>query len=261
MNVVPLQDKQRIEAFFRRKPELYIYAIGDLDDFFWPYTTWYGREEVGELRDIALVYTAKALPTVIALTEEPEGMRTLLTEIARLLPQRFHAHLSLGLEELFRNDYLIEPHGVFQKMALHDPSPVRQIDGARALQLTEADLPEMLAFYAQSYPGNWFDERMVATGRYFGLRENGQLICIAGVHVYSTRYRVAALGNIVTHPAHRDQGYATRVTARLCQVLLDEVDHIGLNVKVDNKAAIACYGKLGFEVVAPYGEFNITRRV
>jgi predicted GNAT family acetyltransferase len=100
---------------------------------------------------------------------------------------------------------------------------------------------------------------MVATGRYFGVREDGQLICIAGVHVYSPRYRVAALGNIVTHPAHRNRGHATRATARLCQALLDEVDHIGLNVKADNEAAIACYRKLGFEVVAPYGEFNIAR--
>jgi hypothetical protein len=34
MNAVQLQDKKRIETFLRRNPELYIYAIGDLDDFF-----------------------------------------------------------------------------------------------------------------------------------------------------------------------------------------------------------------------------------
>ena len=259
MNVVQLQDKERIEACLRRNPELYVYAIGDLDDFFWPYTTWYGREEAGELRDVVLVYAGKTLPTVIAQTEEPEGMRALLAEIAPLLPERFHAHLSPGLEEVFGNNCTIESHGVFQRMALRDSAPVRRIDGVQAVRLTEVDLPQMLSFYAQSYPGNWFDERMVATGRYFGLREDGQLICIAGVHVYSPRYRVAALGNIVTHPAHRNQGHATRATARLCQILLDEVDHVGLNVKVDNETAVACYRKLGFEVVAPYGEFNIAR--
>lgn len=259
MKAHQFRNKNSIEACLRRDPELYIYAIGDLDDFFWPYTTWYGREEAGELRDIVLVYAGKALPTVIAQTKEPEGMHALLAEIAPLLPERFHAHLSPGLEDIFRNNCTIEPHGVFQRMALRDPAPVRRIDGAQAVPLTEADLPEMLSFYAQSYPGNWFDKRMVATGQYFGVREDGQLICIAGIHVYSPRYRVAALGNIVTHPAHRNQGHATRATAKLCQVLLDEVDHIGLNVKVDNAAALACYRKLGFEVVAPYGEFNITR--
>ena len=144
-------------------------------------------------------------------------------------------------------------------MALRDPSPTQGIDCSAVEHLTGADLPAMLEFYARSYPGNWFDERMVATGQYYGLRENGQLVSIAGVHVYSQRYRVAALGNIVTHPAWRNRGYATLVTTRLCQELLDEVDHIGLNVKVDNIAAFACYKRLGFEIVAPYGEFNLAR--
>lgn len=259
ITISQLRDKQKIDGFLRRNPELHIYAIGDLDDFFWPYTTWYGREEAGELRDIVLVYTGQALPTVIALTEEPGGMRALLAEVAPLLPEKFHAHLSPGVENVFRNGYCVDPHGTFARMGLRDRLPVRQFDGARVVPLTNVNLPEMLDFYARSYPGNWFDERMVETGCYFGLREEGRLVCIAGVHTYSSRYRVAALGNIVTHPAHRNQGHATCATAKLCQVLLDEVDHIGLNVKVDNEAAITCYRKLGFEIVAPYGEFNITR--
>ena len=32
------------------------------------------------------------------------------------------------------------------------------------------------------------------------------------------------------------------------------VDHIGLNVKADNAAAVACYRRLGFRPVAEYEE-------
>jgi ribosomal protein S18 acetylase RimI-like enzyme len=254
----PLRDKRSIETFLRRNPELHIYAIGDLDAFFWPYTTWYGRVEVTELQDVVLIYGGNALPTVIALAEKPDGMRALLTEIVALLPEKFHAHLTPGVEEVFRGSHALESHGLFYRMAWRASACVDGFDCSRVIQLSASDLGEVLGFYRQSYPGNWFDARMLETKRYFGLREAGCLICVGGVHVYSARYRVAALGNIATHPDHRGKGHATVVTARLCQVLRDEVDHIGLNVKADNEAAVACYRKLGFEFVTPYGEFNIT---
>src|SRR5438093_529591 len=81
---------------------------------------------------------------------------------------------------------------------------------------------------------NWFDPRMLETGHYYGIRQDGTLLSIAGVHVYSPRYRVAALGNITTRPAARGHGLATLVTAKLCQELLRSVDEIGLNVRADN---------------------------
>ncbi len=65
---------------------------------------------------------------------------------------------------------------------------------------------------------------------------------------------MAALGNIATDPALRGQGLAHRATAQLCHTLLATVETIGLNVKADNAAAIACYRKLGFDVAAEYEE-------
>jgi predicted GNAT family acetyltransferase len=96
---------------------------------------------------------------------------------------------------------------------------------------------------------------MLETNRYFGIWERGRLVSIAGVHVYSPQYRVAALGNITTLPAYRGRGYGTRVIATLCRALIDEDIEIGLNVKADNEAAIACYRKIGFRTVASYEEF------
>jgi predicted GNAT family acetyltransferase len=79
-------------------------------------------------------------------------------------------------------------------------------------------------------------------------------LSVAGVHVYSEPYRVAALGNVATHTAHRGQGLATTAVAALCRNLLGTVDHVGLNVAADNTAAIRCYQRLGFRIIATYEE-------
>jgi GNAT superfamily N-acetyltransferase len=260
MSIQHLHDRAEIEAFLRRSPELHIYSLGDLDDFFWPYTTWYGWEEDGALKDIAMIYVSRTLPTLVGLSQQPAIMRRLLGEITPLLPELFYAHLSPGVERAFSGTHILEPHGPHYKMALRDAACVRDIDCSDAAPLTLHDSADLIRLYQDSYPGNWFDLRVLETGQYFGVRQDGRLVSVAGVHVYSEQYRVAALGNIVTHLAYRRRGYARQVTARLCQSVLQKVEYVGLNVKANNDAAIACYTGLGFDIIAPYDELTITKR-
>jgi ribosomal protein S18 acetylase RimI-like enzyme len=93
----------------------------------------------------------------------------------------------------------------------------------------------------------------------FGIRLAGELVSIAGVHVYSPAYRVAALGNITTHPDHRNQGFGRAVTAQICVSLKEKVDFIGLNVRCDNLPALGLYRSLGFDIYANYGEFSLKK--
>jgi GNAT superfamily N-acetyltransferase len=255
-----LKDKAQIEAFLRTSAELHVYSLGDLDDFFWPQTTWYGWREGGRLQDVVLLYAGVGLPIVVGVREQPGNMGERLREVIPLLPPRFYAHLSPGVESIFEETHRLDFHGPHHKMALRDVSRLAAVDCAGAVRLEQQDLDELVRLYDESYPGNWFDPRMLQTHQYFGLWVNHQLVAAAGVHVYSKRYRVAAVGNVVTHPAHRNKGHARLVTARLCRSLRETVDHIGLNVQADNGAALACYRKLGFEIVAPYGEFTVERK-
>jgi ribosomal protein S18 acetylase RimI-like enzyme len=256
-----LIEKQRLESFLRQNAALHLYELGDLDDFFFPYTTWHASEENGEIKSLALLYRGTELPVLLALDDAGSAsMPELLNELKGKLPEKFYCHLTNGYEKLLEDRFSLEPHGTHHKMTLTDKSKLDAIDYSGAVQLDAKDQGEILEFYASAYPGNWFDVRMLEIGKYFGLRRNGRLASIAGIHVYSPKYKVAALGNIATRQEYRGQGLGTAATAALCRDLLKTVDVIGLNVKTDNADAIRCYQKLGFEITAEYNEFMANER-
>ena len=250
-----LHDRKEIESFLRRNVYLHIYAIGDLDDFFWPYTTWYAVKESEEIRTIAMLYSGRDFPVLLALSEG-KSMEQLIRSIIDFLPVKFHAHLSPDAEVVLEQKYEMKSRGKYYKMALSDKSLLDNVGYLQVVQLKSDDLDEVLQLYKDAYPGNWFDSRMLQTEQYFGIRKDNKLVSAAGIHVYSQQYKVAALGNIVTHPDYRGNGFGRAVTARLCRSLSETVDYIGLNVKSDNEIAISMYKGLGFEIVGCYCEFN-----
>ena len=259
MKVVCLHDKNTIETFLRGNVFFNIYSLGDLDDFFWPYTTWYALIDSTGIQAIALMYTGGSLPCLHALAEDDKAKNAeeLLSYLVPVLPRRFHAHLMSGAEDILTEYYHLRPFGRHDRMALVDKSPLANIDTSEAEGLLMSNLSEILSLFETAYPGNFFEPRMLETKQYFGIRRSGELVSVAGVHVYSAHYRVAALGNITTHPDYRDRGYGKTVTARVCKSLLSEIDHIGLNVKSDNASAIKCYEKLGFKIVGSFGEYEV----
>jgi ribosomal protein S18 acetylase RimI-like enzyme len=260
MKVVCLHDKDTIETFLRSNVFLNIYSLGDLDDFFWPYTTWHALADEAGIRAIALIYTGGSLPCLHVLGEDYKSvyMNELLHCLVPILPKRFHAHLMLRAENILEELYCLQPLGRHERMALTDKSLLANLNTSRAERLSVSDLDEMMSLFEKAYPGNYFEPKMLETGQYFGIRESGELVSVAGVHVYSIRYKVAALGNITTHPDYRGRGYGRIVTGQVCKSLLsDGIDHIGLNVKADNVSAIKCYEKLDFEAISSFGEFEV----
>lgn len=95
---------------------------------------------------------------------------------------------------------------------------------------------------------------MLATGKYYGIKSGDDILSVAGVHVYSTAYRIATLGNVTTHSSMRNRGLATQCVVTLVNALAPEVYFIGLNVHADNAAAIAMYHRIGFTIASTYEE-------
>jgi len=256
-----LHDKSEIESLLRDDDiVLHLYELGDLEEPFWRYTTWYGLPQK-DCGPVLLVYSGLSRPALLGLTKKhPDRLKDLLQATQDLLPSTCHAHLSPGQSSVLAQFFNLEPKGDFFRMSLQDPTRLEGIDTADVIPLGFEQTAELQHLYEISYPGHWFEPHMLETGLYRGIRRSETLVCAAGVHVHSPKQRVAAVGNVATHPDHRSRGLARAACARLCLDLLDTVDHIGLNVNTDSAAAKACYRRLGFEPAASYEEYLIRRR-
>jgi RimJ/RimL family protein N-acetyltransferase len=256
-----IRDRNTIEKFLRDDSFMHLYSLGDLDDFFWPDTKWIALRSDVEIISIILLYQDIRKSVVLALNHRRSGINVKsFPSLKPFLPDSLNGHLTYDFMQLLSRDYHINSSGVHYKMGLINPSLIHIRDTSGASRLTIQDRDELLALYEHSYPENWFNERMLLTGHYYGIKKDGQLVSVAGVHVYSEKYKVAALGNITTHPSFRNRGYGEIVTAHLCQMLFHKVDHIGLNVHSENLSAIRCYQKLGFEIRGKYEECSLIRR-
>jgi ribosomal protein S18 acetylase RimI-like enzyme len=258
MPVRELRDRSEIMTALSSEDRfLHLYEIGDLDDFFFPATRWFAPE--GGAPPLILIYSGTDLPVLLALTAGHRGsLALLLREVRETLPTRIYAHLSPGLVDVLAERYEVEPHGNYTKMGLVDPLPAPH---GRAVPLGPDDRTRLERFYAESYPGNWFDPRMLETGMYRGVVEDEEIVAAGGIHVFSAAQRVAAIGNVAVRPLYRGRGLGAAVTNAVCHALAAAgVSHVGLNVKTDNHAAIACYERLGFARVGIYDEYMLTAR-
>ncbi|MFD3696808.1 GNAT family N-acetyltransferase [Streptomyces sp. NPDC058646] len=259
MTLRSLHDRSALADRFGRDPAMHLMELGDLDDLLWPHTSWYTVSEDGP---VALLYAVGDTPTLLAFArpEQAAGLEELAEALLPVLPRRFFGHLTGEAGKVLESAYAVQPHGTLLRMTLTDPerAALHPEGPWRPAPLGRGDLPELLELFAQAYPGNWFDDRMLDTGQYVGARQDGRLVAVAGVHVYSTAYRVAAIGNVTTHPGVRGQGAGGACVADLCRRLGKTVDHIGLNVRADNATAAGLYRRLGFSEVTEFTEATFT---
>lgn len=122
-----------------------------------------------------------------------------------------------------------------------------------------ADLRALAILYT-SYPASSFNADQLATGPFYGVREDGTLVAAGGVHVVAPRYAIGAVGNIFTLPRARGRGYGMEIVgAVVAKLLAGTCREVILNVAVDNVGARRLYTRLGFQEHCRYREGRIER--
>jgi GNAT superfamily N-acetyltransferase len=271
MCVIPLTDRDLIRGFLTTDRFFADYARGDLDPAHFHFTDWFGAEDDGVLRALVMLYHDLRPPILFAMGAA-RGIEAILDQ-AVILPQ---IELSIREEHLpivekFYRAKLVP----MLKMALETASwrarsvtqsPVFQTGIASSqtalLAMTRLDVSHMLqleALYAHG-GGDAFRQRSLELGVFYGIFDNERLVSVAGTHIVSEDERIAALGNVLTHPDYRGRGLATIAASAVCEELLDrDIEMIGLSVSRSNEAAIKVYEKIGFKRHALFYEGTASR--
>jgi RimJ/RimL family protein N-acetyltransferase len=227
-----------------------IYALADLDLELFDLCQWWICGEGG----LALVFAGISILPVFVLGNQAE-VRKLLDGLP---VERGYLNLRDSDFGAAKGIYQYqEPHRM-QRMVVEDFRPHAAGD---SVPLGPENLDEIQELYRTGDGGGVaFGAFQLETGFFRGVREHGELVAVAGVHVVSRNEGVAGVGNVFTRKDRRGRGLAQTTTSAVVKALSGVgIATIGLNVGVDNRAAIAAYERLGFRTAFEYWEGTAVR--
>lgn len=109
--------------------------------------------------------------------------------------------------------------------------------------LLDTDGPEMRALALATEPGP-FAEKTHKLGRFVGIRQNGHIAAMAGERMRLPGF--IEISGVCTHPDHRGQGYAARLTYEVARGIIAQGAVPFLHCYPSNAPAIRAYEKIGF---------------
>ena len=111
--------------------------------------------------------------------------------------------------------------------------------------LSSADRDEMLQLAHLSKPGP-FEENTHLLGTFIGLREEGQLIAMAGQRMAFPGW--IEISAVCVHPEHQGIGIGQSLFIAMVNRILGQEQQPFLHTYADNEGAIRLYRRLGFDI-------------
>lgn len=123
--------------------------------------------------------------------------------------------------------------------------PTSPVDDSRIRKLGESDAADMLDLATLTRPGP-FTMRALALGDFWGIRDNGRLVAMAGERLKLSG--MTELSGVCTHPDIRGRGIGRLMTLYVAGRIFAAGDQPFLHTFAANAAAIALYEKIGFRL-------------
>jgi GNAT superfamily N-acetyltransferase len=227
-------DVDEIRALLRRDPVWSVYALGDLEPAMARKTKWFGP-------DLTLVL--HYFGTNILFAMGAGSVREALRHVTGPLHLQLQAD---ALAEVTRHATVTDARSMW-RMGWSRRAP--GLSRPAATRLGATDVPALRRLYADGDAAgeapDFFFPSMVTDGVSFGIYDNAALLAAAGTHLLSRREHVATIGNVYTRRDQRGRGLGRTVVSAVLQALAG-IETVGLNVRVDNHAAVHLYESLGF---------------
>ena len=118
-------------------------------------------------------------------------------------------------------------------------------DDDRIEPLGEADAADMLELATLTKPGP-FTMRALALGDFWGIRENGRLIAMAGERLKQDG--LTELSGVCIHPDFQGRGLGRLMTVQAAGKIFAKGEQPFLHTYATNDTAIGLYGTIGFKL-------------
>ena len=201
------------------------------------------------VRSLLFIYSGLTLPTVWTYGSDLD-IEAILRAVYQDLPRRIYLNIEDHHVGAIRAFYSLRHRRALLRMGLHRDHYQAIGDTSGVISLSHSDTGSMMALFQRYYPDHLFEPAQLDLGLYCGIKNEADLVSVAGLHLLNPEYRVAAIGNIVTDQAFRGLGYASQCVQHILDQLFESIDHVALNVVEGNEPAIHCYRKFGFLTTA-----------
>jgi len=215
------------------------FAIGDLESEAMPRCEWWQSDGT-----LVLLFDGLS-PRLLCPFGDGSGLEPILASIP---DERIWANVRPAFEDAFHRFY--RPDKAVRMRRMYLDRPVASF--GEAVRLSLPDRVEIEDLLKQ---GEWvlFLPQSLAAGHYYGVREDGRLIAVAGTHVASSRHDIAALGTVFTHPDRRGKGLAQICSSHvLSSIGRAGIHRVVLNVEDAKAGARRIYERLGFRTCCVY---------
>jgi ribosomal protein S18 acetylase RimI-like enzyme len=174
--------------------------------------------------------------------------------LARLMEPGEHLYF-VGRVPKLGEGWDVELHAPLPQMVCRSPMVVK--DGPDTVEMSDAQVPDMLALTALVFPG-FFRARTIDMGRYIGIYHGTRLAAMAGERMRMDGY--TEISAVCTHPDYLGRGYAQRLVSIVSNAAFERGSTPFLHVYRHNTRAMAVYERLGFFVRTDVALCSVTRK-
>lgn len=234
-----LTSTSEIEFYLQKSRNYAVTAYAHLEPGFPDISKWLVIEDN---QRFALCLIAKGLFPNYVFTLGDPALLDILMQSTRL-PGRTFITCQPDHLQIVENHYELEWQLSMKRMVV--TRETFQPKAEKATRLKPAQVKELNKLYDLEHSGN-FSSIQIRRGVFFGIWHDNRLVAIAGTHLIARSYGIAYVGNVMTHPAYRNQGLATICASAVTAELLGLCTEVVLNVEAHNLPAVRSYTSLGY---------------